>query len=132
MYRLTEPSEEWRPFQAALRGNARVLGKHASQHQDVHLSLMIAHKNYRAHVERILACQAALPLHAAGDPERDARYEPHGPLERPRNCPLAESAVAHQSQKNACDDTVRGTHCHQNEGGDGEGDEGHELCWTGG
>lgn len=96
--------------------------------------LVVPYEHGRPCLQRLLPALPPSLLAAADliDAERDARAQPHGPLERSSDSPLAETAIANGAEEDGRDDAVARAHDQHGERGDAEGDKAGLLAQTAG
>ena len=91
---------------------------------------MVPHKHGRPGLQRLLPSPPTplLPSPHLINTKRHARAQPHGPLERPPNSPLAKPTIPNCSQDNTGNDTVAGAYDQHQERSDAERNEGGLLA----
>ena len=80
------------------------------------LRLMVAHKDGGPVLERILAANTTLLLHATCDPKCHTGSVPHAPLEGPSHRPLDQASIPNDAQRYGYEGAVQGTETHEDEG----------------
>jgi hypothetical protein len=119
--KLTEPAQDGHIHQALLRRDTGVSREQVPEDKNVQFRLVVSEQHGGPQILPLVAFQQTLRVL---DLEPHAGGQPHGPFERARSCPLSQSTIANNVQRQRCE---RAIGCADDESGEGSGAAGVEV-----